>query len=428
MREMLDIKKLKACKGAFIYLLLFLISGLLYGCASEEKSVSKAEIIPQKQLTQNPVQEAASEEGAEKAEEELMGIDKILDAYLTIHFGEREVVVDREVFEAWIQEENGVFSMDEEQVKAYVRYLASRFDTIGTDRQFTTTGGETITVRGGNYGFWMDRESTVKALSEALLEGRVGDFKPVYYCEGVNYGGNEIGDSYVEVDLDNQHVYVYKKGELITEADCVSGKVSSGDFTPDGTFQITYKEENATLRGQGYNSKVKYWMPFNGNIGLHDASWRKEFGGDLYLRGGSHGCVNLPPDKASAIFENVEEGEAVVVYGGVQSVPKEEKPLTKQYLMELLLTEMSAEQIGALSIDQLHALLYEALTAETQRRGITLSEGEAYAIITEGEALATPEVPTTEALPPVPDGTTLPVVPDATVLPAIPDAGVEVTQ
>ncbi len=391
---------------------------IVSSCGRPEEPAPQ-ETIPQQQTSaEEPAPDPV--EPAEEAEVVVEPLDVILDAFLTIHFGEKEVLIDREVFEAWIQEEEAGYSLDEEQVKAYVRYLANRFDTIGTEHTFTTTAGETIKVPGGNYGFWMDRESTIQKLSEAILAGEVGEFRPVYYCEGVNYGENEIGNSYVEVDLDNQHIYVYKDGELVVETDCVSGKVSSGDFTPDGTFQINYKQKDATLRGRGYASKVKYWMPFNGNIGLHDASWRKEFGSDIYLRNGSHGCVNLPSAVAAQIYDNVEQGEAVIVYGGKQSVPKQEEPLTKTYLMKQLLSEMSAEQIGALSLDQYHALLREALQVELNRRGVSMTEEQILSIITEGENPAAPPAvegteasvtpapseaaPAAEAAPPVPEG------------------------
>ena len=71
-------------------------------------------------------------------------------------------------------------------------------------------------------------------------------------------------------------------------------------MTPTGTFGITYKERDATLTGQNYSSDVKYWMPFYGNVGLHDASWRSSFGSDIYVTNGSHGCINLPPDAAGS--------------------------------------------------------------------------------------------------------------------------------
>ena len=57
-------------------------------------------------------------------------------------------------------------------------------------------------------------------------------------------------------------------------------------------------------------------MPFNGNVGMHDASWRSEFGGWIYIIDGSHGCINLPTQKAAEIYEVVEKGEPIFVYGG----------------------------------------------------------------------------------------------------------------
>ena len=68
------------------------------------------------------------------------------------------------------------------------------------------------------------------------------------------------------------------------------------------------------MTGETYATPVKYWMPFNGNIGMHDASWRKEFGGEIYRTNGSHGCINLPEEIAETIYGYVEQGFPVVCY------------------------------------------------------------------------------------------------------------------
>lgn len=94
----------------------------------------------------------------------------------------------------------------------------------------------------------------------------------------------------------------YKDGEKVLESDFVSGNVSRGHTTPPGIFSITYKQRDAVLKGEGYASPVKFWMPFNGGIGFHDASWRSSFGGSIYKSGGSHGCVNMPYDKAKELL------------------------------------------------------------------------------------------------------------------------------
>lgn len=77
---------------------------------------------------------------------------------------------------------------------------------------------------------------------------------------------------------------------------------------------LNYKQENAILRGENYESKVTFWMPFNGNIGIHDASWRYSFGGEIYKGNGSHGCVNAPKYLAKTIFENIEDGTPIICY------------------------------------------------------------------------------------------------------------------
>ena len=109
-------------------------------------------------------------------------------------------------------------------------------------------------------------------------------------------------------------MYFYKDGKKILESDFVSGNVSKGYTTPPGLFSLTYKQRDATLKGQGYASPVKFWMPFNGGIGFHDASWRNTFGGTIYKKNGSHGCVNMPYAAAKTLFENVYAGMPVICY------------------------------------------------------------------------------------------------------------------
>ena len=94
----------------------------------------------------------------------------------------------------------------------------------------------------------------------------------------------------------------------------MSGNVSKGHTTPPGIFALTYKQRDAGLKGEGYASPVKFWMPFNGGIGFHDASWRSSFGGSIYKTGGSHGCVNMPYAAAKELFENVYAGMPVICY------------------------------------------------------------------------------------------------------------------
>ena len=155
----------------------------------------------------------------------------------------------------------------------------------------------------------------IQKILEDIKSGTNETREPMYSQTAKSRDVNDIGNSYVEIDLTKQHVWVYNDGVMVADSDCVSGNMSLNYGTPAGVYQITYKERNATLIGQGYNSQVSYWMPFNGNVGLHDAEWRYgQFGGNIYLTNGSHGCVNLPPENAAIIFEKVEKAMPVVCY------------------------------------------------------------------------------------------------------------------
>lgn len=114
------------------------------------------------------------------------------------------------------------------------------------------------------------------------------------------------------VSIDNQTIQMIKDGRVWCYSHVVTGMKGSRD-TPRGLFKIKKLEKNATLVGEDYSVPVKYWMPFYGGYGLHDASWRSYFGGSIYESSGSHGCVNMPENTARTIFENAYVGYWVMV-------------------------------------------------------------------------------------------------------------------
>ncbi len=278
--------------------------------------------------------------------ETVNNLNKYCGTKIHFDFGDNSEVLDGNIIKDWITLDGTQVSFDESNVKGYVDGLAKRHDTFGLKREFTTSKGKKITVSGGDYGWWTDRPSTTEEITNAIKSTYVGDMEPVYFGRAMVHGDSDIGPDYVEVDLDEQHVYLYKDGQLVTETDCVSGKAVNGSSTPEGTYGITYKERDAELVGENYSSAVKYWMPFNGNVGLHDAPWRKQFGGEIYINSGSHGCVNLPSEAAKIIFDNVVKGEPVIVYGGKkkEDVVKEPELTEEEMLQQLLLQQLSANQ------------------------------------------------------------------------------------
>ncbi|MCR5214460.1 MAG: L,D-transpeptidase [Eubacterium sp.] len=189
-------------------------------------------------------------------------------------------------------------------------------DTYDKDRVFRTYKGKYINVHGEYYGWQINLEEETDLLYSDLIHQRNVSRTPVFSYEGTVYTKEEddIGDTYVEVDLENQHVYLYLEGKMTMEADCVTGCVNRGNATPPGLYYIYYKQSPSLLTGGETPVWVDYWMPFNRGIGLHDASWRWKFGEDIYVSNGSHGCVNLPLDFARDLYFSVDAGTPVVVY------------------------------------------------------------------------------------------------------------------
>ena len=110
-------------------------------------------------------------------------------------------------------------------------------------------------------------------------------------------------------------MWFYKDGNTLVSTPVVTGDVSKGRGTPTGVYYILYKTTDYTLTGQGYESKVDYWLPFTQmGVGIHDSSWRNSYGGSIYTYDGSHGCVNTPKDAVETIYNNIQSTYPVVVH------------------------------------------------------------------------------------------------------------------
>jgi len=248
----------------------------------------------------------------------LMGLknkaDKMVSAEIIYDWNGTRVNVDGSVISDWVEIKDDDVILKEDEVADYVSRMADANDTFGKPMKFRTSLGKNITIQRGDYGWKTNVTKETEALINDIKNGVTVNKEPEYKYKGYAKGQNDVGKSYVEVDLSNQHVYLYLKGKMVLETDCVSGNIAQGHKTPEGIYGITYKAPNATLRGPGYASFVYYWMPYCGGVGLHDATWRNKFGGDIYKTGGSHGCVNLPKSAAKQIYESVETNFPVVSY------------------------------------------------------------------------------------------------------------------
>ena len=241
-------------------------------------------------------------------------MNKYVGAKITYKFGDKAETLNGNEIHNWLTVNGTSVSVSESKAAEYVKNLASTCNTAYKPKTLKTSYGKTVTITTGNYGWKIDQAKETAALVSLIKNGEQTSREPEYSQKAASHSGNDYGNTYVEINLTAQHLYFYANGKLLVESDFVSGNAAKGWSTPAGAYSITYKQRNATLKGQGYATPVSYWMPFNGGIGLHDANWRKTFGGTIYKNKGSHGCINLPPAVAKTIYENISAGDPVLCY------------------------------------------------------------------------------------------------------------------
>ena len=211
----------------------------------------------------------------------------------------------------------GYYIWDHEKVGAYFKGLKVKYDSAVGEVSFTTHRGEKMLIESQNCGWHMNIDVTRSRFEEAVDAGeKIVD--PAWNSGCVYSSKNGVGSKYVEVSIEEQKVYLIEDGEVSFETDCVTGTLGYSD-TRKGVFQIQTKASPSVLRdvdknGNKYEQPVEYWMGFNGSQGMHDATWRGDFGKEYYKTWGSHGCVNLPLDSAEQIYKAVSIYTPVIVY------------------------------------------------------------------------------------------------------------------
>ena len=238
-------------------------------------------------------------------------MNSYLKASITYPMDE-SIVVDKQLISGWITydaEMNVTFN--EDAVREWMREFGSKYDTVGTSRTITTPTGKTAEVSGGTYGWIVDEAAETENLINSIKNGEVAEREPAYKQTAASHGAQDWGNTYIEVDIAAQHMWYIVDGSIAMESDVVTGLPADGRDTPTGVYSILYTERDSTLKGEvdpatgkpSYETPVAFWMPFTWQgHGFHDATWQSSFGGSRYQTNGSHGCVNMPYDKAEQLF------------------------------------------------------------------------------------------------------------------------------
>lgn len=258
-------------------------------------------------------------------------INKRLGAVQKLTVGDKDAFeVTSDQIASWLQVADDLsVTVNTSAITEWARgELSDKLDSVGKTRDFTRPDGKKVRVTGGDYGWSIDGAELANQIAANIEEGTEAtiDIPMLQTGEVWNPGGQDWGNRYIDIDISEQYVRMYDgSGSLVWESECVTGNVSEKHDTPQGVYQLNSNKEkgNITLEGPidektgqpEYVSYVTYWMPFIWNsIAMHDATWRYSFGGTVYQYNGSHGCVNLPYEKAEQLFYLCEVGDVVVVH------------------------------------------------------------------------------------------------------------------
>ena len=250
-------------------------------------------------------------------------MNQYLKASITYSMDE-DVVVDKELISEWLSyDDNMKVTFDEDAVKKWMREFGSKYDTKGKTRSITTPTGKTTEVSGGTYGWIVDEDTETKNLIDSIKKGEVVTREPAYKQKAASRGAQDWGNTYLEVDISAQHMWYIVDGSVALESDVVTGLPNGERDTPTGVYSVIEMMRNKVLKGSinpstgkpSYETPVSYWMRITWTgIGFHDATWQASFGGSWYQGHGSHGCINMPLEKAKSLYGMLKMGTPAIVH------------------------------------------------------------------------------------------------------------------
>lgn len=173
-------------------------------------------------------------------------------------------------------------------------------------------GPKPISFLKANYT--LDSVPIAKEIAEHLKALEGGPVDAQFICTDTDGEPFPLGEKFIEIDIDNQHMTFHDGDTVIADTDVVTGNLN-GFQTITGLYFAYNKDTDITMKGDDYCVFSEYWIGIQGEYGIHDASWRKHFGWDFYVNGGSHGCVNVPCEAMPEFFENAEVGTPILIYG-----------------------------------------------------------------------------------------------------------------
>ena len=76
-----------------------------------------------------------------------------------------------------------------------------------------TSGGQTVNLTTGDYGYRLWQDKTTESLLTAMNSGESQTVEVTWLYKGQTHEGNEINGTYVEISISEQRMWFYKNGK-----------------------------------------------------------------------------------------------------------------------------------------------------------------------------------------------------------------------
>ena len=251
-------------------------------------------------------------------------MNKCLDTEVSYSLDGLEMKIDKSTFAPWISvNENMELVVSTSEADAFVKKVAAKYNTANRSGVLVTPKGKSVELANASLGRAVGTEAERNQLIEEIKAGKTVERKPVIAREAMGDGQFVWGNTYIEVDITEQHMWYIQNGTVVFESDVVTGVPNPSKATPTGIYTILEKMRNKVLKGnimpngkREYETPVAYWARVTwSGIGFHDATWQPAFGGQLYKQGyGSHGCINMPLQAVRTFYDMISVGTPVVIH------------------------------------------------------------------------------------------------------------------
>jgi hypothetical protein len=223
-------------------------------------------------------------------------------------------------YNGFMVDDNGNPIIVVDRLLSYAEGLSDKYDTSFLIQNYLNGGSDVILYNENKKsgGVLIDAEAEFENLKALFTDSSYDkeSHKDLSKVEDLkwDFASDKLGKTFIEVDMGQQHLYYYVNGELSMDMPVVTGNINRGRGTPTGFYEVYNKRYHTNLVGVDYVSYVNYWLGVNKGVGIHDATWRKKFGEEIYKKDGSHGCINCPLESVEKLWEVCEVGTPVMLH------------------------------------------------------------------------------------------------------------------